>query len=74
MDNVFKEIRIERKRQDHQWGGPTHDDEHFEENWENWIIDFAKGDRGPSSHRDRMIRIAALAVAAIQSNDRINGN
>ena len=71
MEIIFKEIQFERDRQDKQWGGPEHDDRHFIEDWEEFITDFAGAERGPmNDFRGRMIRVAALAVAAIQSYDR----
>jgi len=74
MDQIFKEIQLERERQDKQWGGSDHDDNHSNRDWEDWIIDFANAERGPvADFRGRMLRIAALAVAAMQSYDRTDG-
>ena len=68
---IWEEILRERKRQDEQWGGPDHDDRHFQEDWCEFICDFANADRGPIlGFRGRMVRVAALAIAAIQSQDR----
>jgi len=73
MDKIFEEIKQERKSQDEQWGGEEHDDNHNEGDWEFYINNFASGLRGDlSNHRKRMVKVAALAVAAIQSYDRIN--
>jgi len=73
MKKILEDIRKERKRQDRQWGGADHDDQHFIEDWEEYICEFANAERGPiNDFRGRMICIAALAVAAIQSHDRKN--
>lgn len=75
--NVLDEITAERARQDEQWGGPEHDDGHDCIDWCNWI-DYQRqravgsalaGDR--ADWRERMVKIAALAVAAIESQDRV---
>lgn len=70
---VIAQVITERKRQDMQWGGPAHDDTH---DWCDWYsyIDHQLCDRylnGPKEqHRDALVKIAALAVAAIESMDR----
>jgi len=76
MDNIFDEIENERNKQDAQWGGPEHDDTHstFEFRLQ---IDRQAGfiQHNPQSvadDRQRLIKIAALAFAAVQSIDRKN--
>jgi len=81
---LFAEIEEERARQDRQWGGPGHDDEH---DWDEWLDYIAKQMRrldvderrtlrrleppdAPPDYRDRLVKIAALAVAAVESHDR----
>lgn len=69
---VFNEIRAERTRQDLQWGGADHDDGHSESDWLSFIesqITKARFDFF-SDYRSRYVKIAALAVAAIESIDR----
>lgn len=75
-------IVVERVRQDKQWGGPDHDDDHgaphwrrFRQRFESRII--AANDEGAfTTHqftevaRPALVAIAALAVAQIESLDR----
>lgn len=69
---VYAEIRAERERQDAQWGGPPHDDKHSLFDWREYRIKFenrAVFDR--ERRRDALVKIAALAVAEIESLDRL---
>ena len=75
MAQIFNEIEDERLHQDEKWGGPEHDDTHSPEEW--WAILFDHCDRlvdsggqAEGDYRERLIKIAAIAVAAIQSWDR----
>lgn len=79
--SVMDEIQQERQRQDQQWGGPEHDDTHDPLEWVGFIADqqekVAIGaiQRGESYYatpdcRQRFVKIAALAVAALESMDR----
>jgi hypothetical protein len=72
-------IEDERKRQDEMWGGPTHDDEHVRRRWLDdiiigWFIRKARGfshlDSDALKFEENMVKVAALAVAAIQSSRR----
>lgn len=70
---IVDEIDAERDRQDAQWGGPEHDDEHTVGHWFNFI-DY-QSDRWEEStsiaeSRERLVKIAALAIAGIESIDR----
>ena len=74
---VLQEIRGERLRQDALWGGPAHDDalatEHFlnliRDRLENRIrLDLENGHLLDA--RRRLVQVAAIAVAAIESMDR----
>ncbi len=84
-EGIWKEIKEERGRQDAQWGGPDHDDTHALWNWiiyirghnkaagklmlqERPVHDFAPA--AVEQFRKQMVRVAALAVAAIESVDR----
>lgn len=70
---LLADIEDERRRQDAQWGGPEHDDEHSMYDWRNYIIKqmiaFENDIHGPT-RRSRLIKIAALAVAALECIDR----
>lgn len=73
MEKIFEEIREERERQDAKWGGPSHDDTHALEEWGNFIQDHLdKALEAPSAEQERyqLIRIAALAVAAVETYNR----
>lgn len=77
---VLQEVADERWRQDLQWGGAAHDDEHDHVDWHRVLSSHV--DRllvyperemdPPSDFRLRLLKIAALAVAAAQSFDRLN--
>lgn len=75
-DTVFDEVRAERVRQDRQWGGAAHDDIHDRLEWCRYIdkqILFAiRHDSDPVEFENRMIKAAALAVAAIESSRRLS--
>jgi hypothetical protein len=66
---IVKEILVERDRQDDKWGGPEHDDDHYDEDWVRFIEEHAKKSL-TGDFRKRMVEVAALAVAAIEFNDR----
>lgn len=76
--SVYDDIKAERQRQDEKWGGPEHDDLHHEGDWVEFILEHAnKALVGPGVHlaslagyRRRLVEVAALAVAAIESLDR----
>jgi len=71
-DRIIAEIKAERAAQDAQWGGADHDDRHgmeeFAEFIDGQLTKCAHG-RGLDS-RERFIKIAALALAAVESHDR----
>lgn len=68
---AMKDLCDERIAQDKQWGGPAHDDMHDTYDWMNYIANQAeKLARDESTARERFIKIAALAVAAVESIDR----
>lgn len=81
-NNVYAEIDLERLRQDHQWGGPSHDDRHDPRAWTDFIvIQVGKALVENWRHltdrvlirrlvRGRLIKIAALSVAGIEAIDR----
>jgi len=69
---ILQEIRDEREAQDRQWGGRASDDTRSDEQWfayidrqeDLWIADYQQ------NTRQRLIKIAAIAVAAIEAIDR----
>ena len=73
---VIAEVADERKRQDEKWGGPVHDDQHRLETFVQLIEDYAgwarvmAGMNSPEKARRRLVQVAALAVAAVESIDR----
>jgi hypothetical protein len=72
-ETVYEDIRAERAKQDEQWGGPEHDDMHTSLEWMHYRRKFEV--RVGMSHtrervREQLVKIAALAVAQIQSIDR----
>lgn len=76
---VLQEIADERWRQDRQWGGPQHDDGHGPEVWEDLLrqhvtrlnVFDGKGGLVPApDYRQRLVKVAALALAAAQVWDR----
>ena len=75
---IYNEVQIERARQDAKWGGPKVDDTRkTAENWCNDIEAYVVWARqmhrmgSPEKYRRRMKQIAALAIAACQSYDRL---
>lgn len=77
-EQIIVDVFAERDRQDAQWGGPVHDDTHSAWDWCEYIeyqlahARHAPVPAEPGKFRERMIKIAALAFAAIASYDRVN--
>lgn len=71
FDKAVDLVSDERDLQDEQWGGPPHDDTRTDENWADYIekqlILFRK-----EQSQDRLVKIAALAVAAIEQRLRLS--
>lgn len=79
---VVLDLFAERDRQDAQWGGPDHDDTHTGSDWliyiehqratayQETLSDDGDSIVDPEGYRQRMVKIAALAFAAIESLDR----
>ncbi len=74
---IYSEIRNERTRQDKKWGGPDHDNNHSLSDW-NRFIDHQQHEATYEPTLDdvryRLIKIGALAVAAVESIDRKHGD
>jgi uncharacterized protein YcbK (DUF882 family) len=72
---IFAEIAAERVRQDKQWGA-MHDDEHVASDWYAFRNRFehraltSMAYMNPNIQRENVVKIAALAVAQIESLDR----
>lgn len=81
---IWDDILAERSRQDAQWGGPDHDDDHGVQDWRNYREKFeqrimATGYASSvqdwsASVRASLVKIAALTVAQIESLDRRYGS
>lgn len=70
IEKIFLEIREERFRQDEQWGGTAHDDLRTIGDWLEYIdLQLSKCCIW-DNQRQAFVKIAALAVAAIESLDR----
>lgn len=69
---VISIIASERQRQDEEWGGPTHDDEHTLADWVGFIdYQTTKFDmEGDNDNPERLVKIAALAIAALEAHQR----
>jgi hypothetical protein len=73
---VLAEVAVERARQDEQWGGPSHDDQHHETEWYGYRARFenralsTRAALTPGLQRESLVKIAALAVAQIEAIDR----
>jgi hypothetical protein len=85
VGRVLAEVRVRREEQDDQHGGPAHDDTHTPGEWVGFIRrqtalamgEFIKAvDRGRGTpdrldfYESKLLDVAALAVAAIQSSRR----
>ncbi|KKN26490.1 hypothetical protein LCGC14_0874060 [marine sediment metagenome] len=79
MNNrILAEIEAERIYQDEKWGGPEHDDQHEPNDWIAFITcwngkAFNCCEKHPIDSRTfrfNMVKVAALAVAAMESVDR----
>lgn len=73
ISRALSDVLKERHRQDAKWGGPEHDDEHTPDEWERFIMKrIPLESANDPTFRQRMVEVAALAVAAIESHDRTN--
>ena len=69
---AFRDVSAERNRQDEQWGGADHDDTHRAVDWIDCISKQLRRLCTTAGRRERWVKIAALAIAAIESTDRID--
>lgn len=80
LDNILQEIKTEREYQDTKWGHDTDDEQNTPWMWASYIGQYAtkwmRGTFAPlgrdvtDTFRECMVKVAALAVAAIESIDR----
>jgi len=73
LTSVLEEIRAEREYQDSQWG-IEFDDKNTLNDWLAYITMYAgqaaRMDTPPIDQRKNMLKVAALAVAALEAFDR----
>lgn len=77
-EEFLSKVKEERINQDKQWGGEDHDDSHSMADWANFIHKQAREAKKIDSlsvtnaeeFNDRMIKVAALALAATNSVNR----
>lgn len=79
-NNVVQDVQLERYAQSVQWGGIAHDDEQGPQAWCDYIEKQLTAARAafPKPHlegsgpewRTRMVKIAALAIAGMETYDR----
>lgn len=77
---IFEEVLAERQRQDERWGGPAHDDTLCADEWTNLLFETTWEaahacelniqEIAVSRYRQALVKIAALAMAAIAACDR----
>ena len=79
MKSIWHEIQAERERQREEWGGDYHDDQHGPMEWVAILTKHAGSAMpGKLAHRvasiqrfrTQMVKVAAIAVAAVESIDR----
>lgn len=73
LSRVLLDVLEERKRQDAKWGGPEHDDLHTAAEWREFRDRF-EGEAiavcDYQAARESVVKIAALAIAQVESLDR----
>ena len=79
VTELLRSVYDEMARQDDKWGGAEHDDQHPTQTFCGWIQNYAGwaaqmsdgcGTEGRTKARRRLVQVAALAVAAVESIDR----
>ncbi len=71
--NTIDDILVERAFQGQQWGGAANDDKKDWYDWRGLIykqLTALSMEGTDHARRDRLVKVAALAVAAIESMDR----
>jgi hypothetical protein len=75
IDGVLDQIRVERAYQDAKWGS-TFDDKNTANDWAAYVAQYvgqAAFAKQPEEWRRQMVKVATLAVAAIEAFDRNSG-
>lgn len=71
LHRVIEEVVAERSWQDEKWGGPAHDDTHSVQEFVAFIHEHVEKAIAPGTSPDktcsRLVEVAALAVAAVES-------
>ena len=71
---IYKEVSAERLKQDQMWGGDEHDDTHNMRDWGMFIVhELGQIFFYPPTYtifRKQMVKVAALAIAAIEWTER----
>lgn len=78
---IAAEVLAKCRAADEQWGGPAHDDKHSPEDWYDYIghqcermaigtITQLSAYPHSGDYRDRMLKLAGLAIDAVASLDR----
>lgn len=76
LENALNEVRAEREYQNGKWGTVSDDTKNTPFHWLAWITKyasgFANGTWKPDTNvfRTSMVKVAAIAVAAVESIDR----
>ena len=74
LQSILDEVELERKYQDHHWGADF-DVKNSLDNWIAYITTYcgmAAIQQSPADQREKMLKVAALAVAACEAFDRNN--
>lgn len=81
MTDVLAAVRAERERQQAEEGwSPEHDDAHVVHDWVSLMVRYlgramdAAEEHNPDRYRARLVQVAAIAVAAAESLDRVLGD
>ena len=70
QQTILDAVVTERGAQDKQWGGAGHDDRHSNDEWVKYICHHANKAVTDDQFLERMIKVAALALAAAESRVR----
>lgn len=76
--DIVAQVIVERVQQDVQWGGPEADDSRTPQQWLGYIerqlrkVAHPTEQPTPANFRERMVKVAALAIAALQADARKN--
>ncbi|MHA2063141.1 MAG: hypothetical protein ACXABY_02050 [Candidatus Thorarchaeota archaeon] len=76
MEKILEDIRKEREYQVEKWGNDF-DDKNTANDWVTYITMYASAgarmDASPEEFRTAMVKVATLAVAALEAIDRNDG-